>query len=399
VEDYRVKASNNMLTIKSANAYLILDAIRRSGPMTIDQMTRLTRLSRPTVLQILEDLSERGVVCCAGPAESSGGRQPMLYQIDTTKHFAIGVDFEFPPMRLAVIDLQGNVRLSKTWDCSYSMDKETIIERLVEAIRASVLSMNLTLDNIVGIGLGIPGTINLHENRPDIISRIPQWNRAPLSEILTKEFPVPVHVRNDAHLMAMGAYNDLALNDGQFLFIAYRTGIGMAIVRKGRLMEGEYGNAGYIGHTTVDINGDFCPCGQRGCLETFSSKRAVEHKYALLSNLDQKIGFDEILRLADHQDKNAALVLADAATYFGIALANAVKMLDISTVIIGDLDCEKDQVFVRTIEETINKYCASYAINPVQVIPWPTDERRNATGAAIYALEKFFDQPRLRLSV
>lgn len=144
------------------------------------------------------------------------------------------------------------------------MDRDTIIQLLVENIQAAMDALNITCDNIIGIGLGIPGTVNKTTNMSGIISRIPKWNNAPLNDILSSHFPVPIFVRNDAHLISMVAQSNLGFENQDFLYIAYRTGIGMAVIRDGKLSEDCFGNSGYIGHTTVDVNGDLCVCGHRG---------------------------------------------------------------------------------------------------------------------------------------
>lgn len=392
-------ATNSTRTIKTANTFLVLDIIRKSGQVTIEEIVHTSHLSRPTVLSIIEEQVQRNVIERTGFAESSVGRQPMLYALNTSSFFSIGIDFEFPPVRLTVVDLSGNIRYEKMWTCSFTMDKDSIIQLLVQNIQLALDFMQITHENIIGIGLGIPGTVNKKTNMSEIISRIPEWNKAPLSEILSDYFPVPIYVRNDAHLMSMAAQSNLMLDGHDFLYIAYRTGIGMAIIRDGILSEGSFGNSGYIGHTTVDINGDLCSCGRRGCLETFASKATIEHKYAQAKNLDSKADFNTILHLADQNDLLACDILETAGMYFGIAIANAVKILDIYTIVIDDITCTADHVFIRSIQKAVDRYCQNYALHPIRIIPNQLNKRDYALGAALFVLDTFFQKPKLKLSI
>ena len=392
-------ATNSTRTIKTANTFLVLDIIRKSGQITIEEIVHTSQLSRPTVLSIIEDQVQRSVIERTGFAESSVGRQPVLYALNTSSFFSIGIDFEFPPVRLTVVDLSGAIRYEKMWTCSFSMDKDSIIQLLVQNIQLALDFMQITCENIIGIGLGTPGTVNKKTNMSEIISRIPEWNKAPLSEILGDYFPVPIYVRNDAHLMSMAAQSNLMLDGQDFLYIAYRTGIGMAIIRDGILSEGSFGNSGYIGHTTVDINGDLCSCGRRGCLETFASKATIERKYAQVKNLDSKVDFNEILHLAGQNDPLAVDILETAGMYFGVAIANAVKMLDIYTIVIDDLTCSADHIFIRSIQKTVDRYCQNYALQPIRVIPNQLSKRDYALGAALFVLDTFFQKPKLKLSI
>lgn len=390
--------NNSTHTIKTANNYLVIDAVRKGGSVTIEDIVRSTHLSRPTVLGIMEELQQRKLIEQIGYAKSQVGRQPVLYAMSASTYFSIGIDFEFPPIHLIAVDLSGTVRYEKNWDCSFEMEKDKITSLLVGNIQEAMAALGITCEQLMGIGLGIPGTVNRRENTSEVISRIPEWNKTPLSEILRSYFPVPVYVRNDAHLMAFAAQARLALGQ-DLMYIAYRTGIGMAIIRNGRLWEGVFGNSGYIGHTTVDIDGDLCSCGKRGCLETFASKPTIEYKYAQAKNLDVRVSFDTILELAKKGDSIAIDMLKQAGKYFGIALANSVKLLDIHTILLDDLNCDADHVFIRSIEDTINDYCSSYAPYPIEVIPHPIKKSEYALGAALFVLETFFKKPRLKLSV
>jgi predicted NBD/HSP70 family sugar kinase len=286
------------------------------------------------------------------------------------------------------------------WEYHFEMKKQEIIDLLIHNIHKSMESLNITTDNLIGIGLGIPGTVNIKTNRSEIISRIPEWNRMPISHILEDEFKIPVYVRNDAHLLALSVQQQLGLSKTDFIYIAYRAGIGSAIVRNGVLNEGEFGNAGYIGHTVLDLNGDLCNCGQRGCLETFASKRTIEYKYAQTRNLDVKITFNTLLDLCEKGDPVARDIFGTAGKYLGVAIANNAKLLDISTVIIGDLNCSENHYFMRSIIETVNTYSSNFSANPVKVMHHIfKDQPQYAIGSALFVTDRLFTAPHLRLSI
>ena len=359
--------ANNSRLIKKANIYLLLNTIRKYGPLTVEDMVYKTRLSRPTVLKIIEYLIEENILEKYGYAESSGGRQPVLYAFNLNYHFAIGIDFEFPPMRLVITDLNENIKYYHKWELDFEMRPDAITESLIENIQKGLDELGLDNSKILGIGLGMPGTVNIHNNMPEQISRITDWKRIPVNKLIEERFGAPVLVRNDAHMLALGI-RSLVDKLEDFLFIAYRTGIGMAIVHNSKLQEGEFGNSGYIGHTTIDINGDLCVCGKRGCLETFCTKRAIENKYAQAKNLNivHRVPFDQILDLAA-TDPTASNILEQAGYYFGVGIANSVKILDVSNVIIGDLNCSADNIFLKTIKETVDHYVSSFASKEISI--------------------------------
>ena len=382
---------NSTKTIKTANAFLVLDALRKNEGMTVDALVRTTRLSRPTVLSILDEQMARHVIAVGGKVASEFGRQPVLYTLDRQTRFAIGIDFEFPPMRLCVSDLAGQIRYEKQWVCLPDLPRAAILERLFEEMETAMSVTHITLANVIGIGVGIPGTVNKHTNTSLTISRIADWDGEPLYDLLARRFPVPIYLRNDAHLMSRAATARLGLEDKDYLFIAYRTGIGMAICRGGELIDGTFGNTGYLGHTTVNPNGDLCLCGNRGCLETEASKPTIEKRYA--EQTGNALPFADILAKPD-----AAEMFTQAGRWFGMAIANAIKMTDIYTVVIDGLPVPDDHPFLSAIRDTAQTACRSYAVEPVRITSTAFPEAVGAHGAALFILDTFFQKPQLHLT-
>lgn len=387
---------NNTKIIKEANIYLVEEVVRSFSKVTIEEIMHSAHLSRPTVLGILDELQERKIVCKDGFANSSGGRQAVLYTLDTTEHFSIGVDFEYPSVHLVVVNLKGIIVHEASWIHEKNTTQDQVVEMLLAEIKKALEILELQPENVVGIGIGVPGTIDKSQNMAEIVSRFPQLNFLRLKDRIEKLYAIPVYVRNDVYLMA---YRSGIPKDRQLIYIGYRTGIGAAVVKNGRHEEGEYGNFGYIGHTTVDIDGEVCECGRQGCLETIASKAAVVKHYMQEKDLEEQITFDEILQRAEQGDDVAVRILKQAARYLGVAVANMIKTLDISTVVIDELNCMEDHVFFREMEQSTQEYCKSFALKDVEVRNLYPDVVNPAYGAAVFGLNNYIKKPDLRLSV
>jgi len=185
---------NSTKIMKSANSFLVLDALRKNGTMTVDALTHSTQLSRPTVLEILEEQTSRHILTSCGKMPSNFGRHPKLYAIDTSHYFAIGIDFEFPPMRLCITDLTGHVCYERQWRCPGNHTNPEIIQHLCQQIKTALEYMSLSIENHIGIGVGISDTVNKRSNISRNISRIPDWGTEPLHELLAQQFPVPIYL-------------------------------------------------------------------------------------------------------------------------------------------------------------------------------------------------------------
>ena len=397
--------TNNLSIIKKANQCLVLNTVMDYEPITVDDIAHKTRLSRPTILTLLKQLTQDEVIHISGRAESLGGRQAALYAINTTSMFSMGIDFDYPPLRLNISDIKGNPVYSKTYELSTRLNAMEIVEKIINIIEECVADSKIDKSKIAGIGLGIPGTVDISKNRSVKIDRLPSWHDIAVDEIIQKRTGLEVHVRNNAHLLGIAEKNLLDRNTKDLLYFINSVGIGMAIFRKGKLYEGSSGNPGYIGHTSIDINGEQCECGQKGCVELYCSKSSIVRKYHHLespshqpSNYD-RAAYQKILEAADNGDADAIDVLTQAGIYLGTAISNAIRLFDVPNIVVGGLECSKDNVFFTTIKKTVMEKASSFSVKDINVYLGQLTEETYGLGGCQFIIEKIFAQPKLRFKV
>ncbi len=358
--------ANTYGLIKTANRCLVLNTIKDYGPITTEDLVFQTRLSRPTILSLLKSLEEENIVFKSGYAENAVGRQPALFSLNNKSYFAIGIDCDLPPVRLAISDLSGNIIYSRQWEMDMDESVQSITESLSQNINASIKETNLNYDSIIGLGLGLPAIVNINENKAVRVDRVPEWRNFSLKDVLTEKTGLEIYTRNDAHLLSMVEMSFLDKQVQNALYIVHRSGIGMSIFINGKLYEGSFGNAGYIGHTCINIDGNSCECGNSGCLETYCSKRAIIKDY--YEKTKTKKTYHDIIALADQKEDNAIAVLESAGRYLGCGIANTVKLFDATHVVLGDLDCSEENPFYKSIQTAIDKNLAGYTINEIKII-------------------------------
>jgi len=301
---------------------------------------------------------------------------------------------------MIITDMYANVVYSKMWEHQYGDSEDDVVNECIRHIRDFMKTMNVQSEDIVGIALGIPGTVDIESNVPTIITRIPQFQGKAINQIMSDELGIAVYVRNDAHLFAMTDSRMLDLLNKNILYIAYRTGIGMAILMNGVPYEGNMGNSGFIGHTIVNPNGEKCICGNRGCLEVYCTKRKQIEKYRASKQMDPalNITFNDILSAAEDGDETAIEILTEASGYLGIAIFNAVMLFDIDIVVVGDLVCDDDHIFFRNLVDTVNQNTKSYSKN-ITLLRGKMDGNNYAIGGCIFIIDQFFSEPKLTLRV
>jgi predicted NBD/HSP70 family sugar kinase len=396
VDEAESKANSPSL-VRMANTSLVLDAVRNHPPMSVEKMMSVTDLSRPTVMSIVRDLEAKSIVTQSGHAETRVGRQPTLYTIDRSAHFAIGIDVDGPPVRLVVSDLTGQVRHKASWSLDLGSDLTRIAESLIDAISEGLRQVDISSDQVVGIGLGLPASIDMRMNRAVNLTRLEALRDAPIADILNEATGIRVDVRNDAHLMALEEIERMGAAT-TCLYIAYRTGIGLAIVLDGRAYEGQTGNAGFFGHTTVDPNATECYCGSRGCLEVLASKRAICTTYRELGG--EALTYECVMdAAASGRDLAAERAVTEAANYLGIGIANLIQLFDVYTVILGDVGCDEDHPFMHAVRQRVEENVATFLTESPRILLGQATDAEFALGGCRFQIAEFFSEPSLRLRV
>lgn len=312
---------------RSHNTRLVLKTILEHGNVSRADIARITRLTRPTVSAIVADLQEENLVVETGVGPSAGGKPPILLNIDVDSHRLLCIDLGNQEFRGALVNMQGEITRRIHFPSAGHRGEEALhlVYRLVEALLAAGTA------RILGIGIGTPGLIDPQTGLVHHAVNL-GWEDLPLSTLLDSRYRLPIYLANDSHLAALGEYTYGEPQAGSNLIvIKIGQGIGAGIVLGGKLFYGDTYNAGEIGHVVVQEQGELCRCGNRGCLETVASTRAI-------LQAAQQAGFPdwEALTAAAIRDEDQARQIVTAAgRHLGVALAHLVGSLNINHIILS----------------------------------------------------------------
>jgi len=168
---------------------------------------------------------------------------------------------------------------------------------------------------VCGVGCGGPMTLG-----GELVSplNIPAWRDFPLRSELERALNVPVFVDNDAKALALGeGWVGAAAGERNFIGMVVSTGVGGGIVLDGRLLDGEAGNAGHIGHVIVEPGGRHCACGARGCLEAEASGPSI------------------LAMTGQPPEEASPEVIARTGTVVGRAVASVANLLDLRLAVVA----------------------------------------------------------------
>ena len=310
------------------NERLVVRTLYDLGPISRADVARQTGLTRTTVSDVVATLLEDGVVREIGRGPSSGGKAPILLEVDDDARLVIGLDLGEEQFAGSLVNLRGDIRRTVELDVAGRDGDDALalvfelLDRLLDGSTAPLL----------GIGIGTPGLV---DSQTGTIRRAVNldWRDLPLGEIVAERYEVPVNVANDSQAAALAEYT-YAGGDRVPNLIAIRVGpgIGAGLILRGALFQGDGSGAGEIGHVVVDDDGAACRCGRTGCLETVAGLHALESRAAAATGRPTDLA---AIRAA--LDAGAAWALAiadDAGAALGRSIAGLIGALDIERILL-----------------------------------------------------------------
>jgi predicted NBD/HSP70 family sugar kinase len=260
---------------------------------------------------------------------------------------------------------------------------EALVNRLVEAT-------GIGLGKVIGVGLGVPGPIDVESGTLGSTAILPGWTGINPSEELSARLGVPVYVDNDANLGALG---EMVWGSGRgvkdLAYIKVASGVGAGLVIDGQIYRGPGGTAGEIGHITLDESGPVCRCGNRGCLETFAAARYVLP--LLQSSHGAELTMERVVQLAREGDPGCRRVVADVGRHIGSGVANLCNLLNPSRVVLGGDLAEAGELVLGPIRESVSRYAIPSAARQLSVAPGALGGRAEVLGALALVLSEMGD--------
>lgn len=227
---------------------------------------------------------------------------------------------------------------------------------------------NIPEDNLLGIGIGVPGFVHPETNIVEEAVNI-GWKQFDLVTAFKQLTDLPVFVANDANIAALGEnWQGAGEQAKNLLAITLGTGVGGGIIVNRALLTGENGTAGEIGHITVEHNGILCNCGRRGCLETIASATGIvrqakamieEHPQSSLAQHERQTGTitaKDVFDLAKQGDELAQKIIHHTLDVLGFAIANLATVINPEKIIIGGGVSKAGDLLIQTLDHYFQQY-------------------------------------------
>lgn len=389
--------------MKTLNKSAILNVIRLHSPISRADIAKLTKLTPPTVTNLVGELIQSNLVVETDLGESTGGRKPILLRINSSAFYVVGVVAGSKRVKAVTTDLNGQVvhQVQNKYPANPSV--EQFFQTLTCTITQIFQETDPKRDAYLGIGVGMHGLVDPNQGLSIFAPNLNLRNMA-LKSHLEQSFSLPVEVENDVRALAMG---ESWFGQGQgladFICVHLGTGVGAGIILNNRLYRGATYTAGEIGHTTIDINGPKCSCGNYGCLESLAggpalARRAQQSislgKRSLIEDLVQgdpdKIDGEIIYQAAQEGDTLAIEVLADTGRYLGIGIANLINTFNPSRIILSGGVARAGQFILEPLIDTVEKRSLTTPVEAVSIVISNLGGNAMAIGASTLLLQRLF---------
>ncbi|MEW1865214.1 ROK family transcriptional regulator [Streptomyces sp. NBC_00669] len=375
-------------SLHRANLERVVRAVRLAGSLTQAEIARTTGLSAATVSNIVRELRDNGTVQVT--PTSSGGRRARSVALSGDAGIVVGVDFGHSHLRVAVGNLAHQVLAEQSEPIDVDASASQGFDRAEQLVARLVESTGIDRDKVLGVGLGVPGPIDMETGTLGSTAILPGWSGINPRQELTDRLGVPVQVDNDANLGALG---ELVWGGGRgvkdLAYIKVASGVGAGLVVDGRIYRGPGGTAGEIGHITLDESGPVCRCGNRGCLETFTAARYVLE--LLRGSHGENLTIPKMVQLGREGDPGCRRVIGDVGRHIGMGVASLCNLLNPSRVVLGGDLAEAGELVLGPIRESVSRYAIPSAAQRLSVMPGALGARAEVLGALALVLSEMGD--------
>lgn len=395
----------NQEDLRNHNLSVTLDTLLRAQkPMSRADLAKETGLTKATLSLLASMLIESGVVQEGEPVVSTTyGRPSTPLEIHGGSIAGIGLQINTDGYGCLALDLNGDT-LGQEW-VSEDMTGTDPYE-----IFAKLDAMTFPLESrlkrrgckVVGAGLALPGIVT--DDMWLLVARNLGWENVNLTRFNVVR-RLDAVAGNEAKMAAIAQIPGYATERASFLNVVDRTdsfiylstdiGIGGAVVRDGEVVMGSHGFAGEIGHLSVAMDGPLCSCGRHGCLEAFAGRRALVEAAGIAEDGDatSSEAIDMFLQRWRAGDSDVAKVVDQAADALVSAIASAVNLVDVDTVLLGGLWTHFGDELATVLEGRLRSEILGYPNVKIRVFVPPVALHPSLYGAAEMGLRRFIENP------
>jgi glucokinase-like ROK family protein len=395
--------TTSSVSSRNVNKRVILDMIRFTpGGISRSEIARQMDLTRAAISTIIGDLEDQGLVHATTEGPTTGGRKPVLLEINPQRGYVVGIDMGATHLGIVVTDFAAHVVNEVEVPFSIGDGPHACLPNLDAQVKDLLHHSGIHFDQVCAIGIGVPGPVIVDAGSVGAPPIMPGWDGYPIRAHLESMWGVPVSLGNDAEFGALGEWAAGAGRGARNLvYIKVGSGVGAGLMLDGAIYRGTTGCAGEIGHIAISESGPVCTCGNRGCLEAVAGGWAIARqareavksgKRTQLSALDlENITARDVAAAARLGDLVAQQIVTEAGAHLGVAVASLVNLVNPSMVVVGGGVAQLGDLLLEPIRNAVRVRSLRSAAQAVRINAAVLGRRSTSVGAVIQAINIALD--------
>lgn len=385
----------NTVRMQLENRSTLLKLLRRNDHICRKDLAEMSGLTGAAVTNLIRDLIQVGLVGEDRNYNGQLNRNAVSLRINFERFYVIGVSLRRGRLSYGVSDLSGKLldRQNLLLELDEKVDK--ILEILWKSV-AEYINNPSYKGRIVGIGISVPGPINLEKGEISYLTNMPGWKAIPIKKFLEERSGLPV-ILDDAANAAALAEKWFGCGQGHhnIISILVSKGVGAGIILNDRIYHGAFGFAGQVGHVSVDYNGPLCGCGNRGCLELYCSTLALTRKAQDIYGLEVINGFETIRARVEQGDKNLKELIQESGKHLGWAIVNLANTYNPELVVVHGEMVEFGAVWFDSVKKAVQERLLPDVVSRLEIRPTALQDNPVLLGTVAMVCEFVFDNPYL----
>jgi predicted NBD/HSP70 family sugar kinase len=389
----------------------VLDIIRANAGVSRYDIKKITSYSVETILGIIDELLEEGLIYEKIRSGSSIGRRAVSLFIDPRGGYFVGVEFNCRRIQGVMLNFAKEQIHSEMLPVNIDDDAGILLEKVETVIQRLLAALPPGGKKVFGIGLGIPGFFDPETGDAISYDFLPSWKNIPIKRLIQDRFNLPCFIENNVAVIAI-AYRWLMFQEDpeDFLFVSIRTGVQIIPCYAGRFIFERKSYVGQLGHVKVPGSNRLCSCGERGCLNAEVADPGIRNKMiemmlnhrmreifeGLNGNLEA-LNIDSLKEAVLRQDPDAIELVRDSAIKLGYCLGIIQDILAPSVIVLSGKLVGFGGNFMEMVEKGIRRNTINGSTTRLRLISSTLEDNAGAWGAAVLVLLRFFDFETLQI--
>ena len=344
----------------------ILNLIQKKSSITKNKLLNITEMKLTSLNRVMNTLLDSNLILKVGIAESTGGRKPTLYDVNEEYGYIVGVNISRIYSNVVVVNMKMDIIANEKFIMTENHTPEITVKAISQIINTNLERLRITKDKVLGLGIGTVGPLDRENGIMLNVSHFNAsgWKNANIRKMLQDQVEVPILLDNGANTAVIG---EALYGYGKgFKNVAYfHCGIGIrtGITNKSSLIRTINDTEDAFGHMVIDINGEPCPCGNRGCIECYVSIPSIingfrkEIEFGHSTTISKPIAYVKHFDICDaaiYGDELSKRLIENAGEILGTGLANFSNLLNPDLIILSGPLINYCRIFYDIVEKTFH---------------------------------------------